>query len=401
MTYAVKPSCVWLRGALCVLALAACKPDDEPATQIIVSINSDLEIGAEITRVRVEIKSTSGSESSTPRTFNLSTGTPSGGRVRFPFSFGIQKGSAERVTVTATGFGPTTGGMEGAVVERKENVRFEEGEALLLKIFLDDTCLGNVCNGAETCQLTGAMAGDCAAIRELDLSPITPGDEDDAWDENGGGAGGQGGAGGEAGTSGEGGSSGEAGTSGEGGSSGEADTSGVGGSSGEAGTSGEGGSAGGPSVCDPPCDLGEQCVDLQCVCDGAYQTYYEDFDEDGYGDPNVTQEGCDNAPSGYVVNNADCCDTDDRVYPGATEPYDTPSNCGDGSDGNLDWDLDCSGTIEGVTALASGVCCDTTSGWSDGWVDTVPFCGQPGTLAVCDIEVSCEFETGDVLQRCL
>jgi len=394
-----KVSRTWLHSALCVLAFAACKPDDEAATQIIVSVNSDLEIGAEITRVDIEIKAASGSGDSTTRSFTLSN-SPSGNRVGFPFSFGIQKGSAERVTVIATGFGPTSGGMTGAVVERKDTVRFSEGKALLLKIFLADTCLGNVCGGTETCQLEGAMRGDCDAIRELDLNPITPGDEDDAWDENDGGTSGEGGSSGEAGASGEGGSSGEAGSSGEGG------TAGVppGGEGGTAGVppGGEGGTAGvPPDECDPPCATGEQCVDLQCVCDGSYQTYYEDFDGDGYGDPNVTQEGCDNAPSGYVDNPLDCCDGDNRVYPGTMEPYSTRSMCGDGSDGNADWDFDCSGTIEGVTVVAGGTCCDSTNGWSDGWVDTVPFCGQLGTLAVCDEDSTCEFQVGEVAQTCL
>src|SRR5689334_7391304 len=114
-------------AALCALALVACKPDDEPATQLLVTVYTNLEVGAELSRIRIEVKETSGNRSSTPRTFNL-TGN---GRVGLPFSFGVQKGSAERVTVIATGFGPLSGGGEGAVIERKEKARFRDGKKLL------------------------------------------------------------------------------------------------------------------------------------------------------------------------------------------------------------------------------------------------------------------------------
>lgn len=48
-------------------------------------------------------------------------------------------------------------------------------------------------------------------------------------------------------------------------------------------------------------------------------TYYEDADEDTYGnaDVSVTVEG--GAPTGYVENDDDCDDTNDAIYPGATE----------------------------------------------------------------------------------
>ena len=54
-------------------------------------------------------------------------------------------------------------------------------------------------------------------------------------------------------------------------------------------------------------------------CDGFdLQTWYEDADNDTYGNSNVSQES-NTQPSGYVLDNSDCDDTDANVNPGATE----------------------------------------------------------------------------------
>ncbi|WP_343747271.1 MopE-related protein [Fluviicola sp.] len=46
------------------------------------------------------------------------------------------------------------------------------------------------------------------------------------------------------------------------------------------------------------------------------QTYYADADGDGYGNPAVSQTAC-TAPTGYVLDNTDCDDTDAEEFPGA------------------------------------------------------------------------------------
>lgn len=64
-------------------------------------------------------------------------------------------------------------------------------------------------------------------------------------------------------------------------------------------------------------------------------TYYQDFDNDGFGNSDVTQSDC-NPISGFVLDNSDCNDNNPNAYPGALEVLDNSidENC-DGVDGIL------------------------------------------------------------------
>ncbi|WP_188720495.1 Ig-like domain-containing protein [Actibacterium pelagium] len=73
-------------------------------------------------------------------------------------------------------------------------------------------------------------------------------------------------------------------------------------------------------------------IDNDCdgdIDEGVLTTYYQDLDEDNYGNPNVTQDAA-TQPVGYVTDNNDCDDTDDTVNPGATEVEDGVDNDCDG-----------------------------------------------------------------------
>ncbi len=67
----------------------------------------------------------------------------------------------------------------------------------------------------------------------------------------------------------------------------------------------------------------EMCngIDDNCnwqIDEGLINTYYQDADGDGYGNPSITIQAC-NPQSGYVANNTDCNDSNAAVYPGAAE----------------------------------------------------------------------------------
>ncbi len=79
------------------------------------------------------------------------------------------------------------------------------------------------------------------------------------------------------------------------------------------------------------CDGEDNNCDNQ-IDEGVMTTYYQDSDGDGYGNPDVTIEACEQ-PTGYVIPNTDCNDANALFKPGATEiPYDGIDQDCDGSD---------------------------------------------------------------------
>lgn len=74
-----------------------------------------------------------------------------------------------------------------------------------------------------------------------------------------------------------------------------------------------------------------------------FQTWYQDADGDGYGNPTVWLIN-GTAPSGYVADNTDCDDTRAWIHPGANEAL----NCSNGFDDNCDSHADYDGYTSGL-----------------------------------------------------
>lgn len=79
----------------------------------------------------------------------------------------------------------------------------------------------------------------------------------------------------------------------------------------------------------------EVCNGIDDNCNGSsdegltFTTYYADADGDGYGDAATSVSAC-SVPAGYVLDNTDCDDTQNTVYPGADEICDGLDNDCDG-----------------------------------------------------------------------
>jgi hypothetical protein len=103
-------------------------------------------------------------------------------------------------------------------------------------------------------------------------------------------------------------------------------------------------------------------------------TYYRDGDGDGAGNAAATITSCTGAPSGYVSNTSDCCDTDPGVPQAVAATFRTTANaCG--------WDWNCANGAElQYTRARSGNPC---SGGTAGWDVPIPPCGGTGTFTYC------------------
>ena len=96
-------------------------------------------------------------------------------------------------------------------------------------------------------------------------------------------------------------------------------------------------------------DAEEVCDELDNDCDGEtdeglLQTWYLDWDWDGYGDAASPYEACE-LPPGYSADATDCDDDDNDTYPGAEELCDGLDN---DCDGEIDEDWAVDGDGDGV-----------------------------------------------------
>jgi hypothetical protein len=127
------------------------------------------------------------------------------------------------------------------------------------------------------------------------------------------------------------------------------------------------------------------------------RTWYDDSDEDGFGDPAEPMEACD-MPPGAVADNTDCDDGLDFMHPGADElcnglddDCDAETSDDDGTQ-TVPWFIDADEDGYG-DAYRSLFACDTP----DGYVDNDADCDDtrddvsPGEVEVCDaIDNDCD-----------
>jgi large repetitive protein len=141
----------------------------------------------------------------------------------------------------------------------------------------------------------------------------------------------------------------------------------------------------------------ELCDGVDNNCNGevdeeVLNIFYEDLDDDGFGNDNSTLESCQ-TPEGYVTNGNDCNDENDDIYPSAPEQCDNLDNdCDDEIDEDVverwyyDADDDGFGNIEDWmdTCLPD-----------EGYVANSDDCDDDADYTYPDAEEICDYEDND------
>lgn len=142
-------------------------------TQLVVLVDSDMNVPSELATVNVVVSDASGREV-TSRPFALAEVSSAGSaQYALPLSFGVvpQGGDvSRRVDVVVSGLGPD----DTTLVSRRARTGFVEGQTSLLRMFLARSCRGVVCGGNQTCTETGCVSYD---VPPMSLPSIEPGQE--------------------------------------------------------------------------------------------------------------------------------------------------------------------------------------------------------------------------------
>jgi hypothetical protein len=156
--------------AACVLGGCA-QAHVQPATEVLVVVSSDLEIGTQLNRLHVQVKNKAGDSASTSDERNLalvpqaSKEAKATGPYKLPLSFSVvppKNGDDSRFRIVVTGL---LGDQE--VVEQQEIVTFQPGKTTLLPVFLSVNCFERLCRDEQS---TGkdfvceALKGLCDAV---------------------------------------------------------------------------------------------------------------------------------------------------------------------------------------------------------------------------------------------
>lgn len=123
--------------------------------------------------------------------------------------------------------------------------------------------------------------------------------------------------------------------------------------------------------------------------------WYRDADGDGFGDSSAADSACD-AAQGYVEDNSDCDDQDTDAFP------DQDQWLGRQTTGNQDFDFNCDGLEEQQYPDAIDCALAPPSCKGEGWLGSVPACGEEGTYVICIKDLStCVADVGETrTQHC-
>lgn len=107
------------------------------------------------------------------------------------------------------------------------------------------------------------------------------------------------------------------------------------------------------------------------------KTFFEDKDDDGFGDPQAKVQACEGS-EGLVANDDDCDDADEDAHPGQTSYFTTPT------DGKGHFDYNCNGGEQKEFFIpANCIYLPMVGCVGDGWEGDIPDCGESGSYIDC------------------
>jgi hypothetical protein len=169
--------------AACLALLTSCAPSESSVTQVLVTVNADSQIVAQLESVEVLLYSAFANDGRTPaREQRFALRSSGSERVHgIPFSFGITREGAELFALIVRGCGQGPGCTD-VVVEQKQLVRFLAGRTTQIDVLLTTPCE----RAAERCAGVGTTcaplatevtpAGACVPVTESTGAFVTPSD---------------------------------------------------------------------------------------------------------------------------------------------------------------------------------------------------------------------------------
>lgn len=182
--------CRWLVfGGLSLLPFG-CAPEIEGATQIVVSVDSDLAPGTELSEIAIDILKADGSEVGRRTLGPVAIASPEesarSSKASFPLSFTVTPGNEPSVMIRVVGTGVHgASSTPRALVTERAIVSFRRHRTQLLRVYLgrvciDQSCAGNpslVCYPTSFANVAAGQCGGVAARTSRDtVSDVEPQD---------------------------------------------------------------------------------------------------------------------------------------------------------------------------------------------------------------------------------
>jgi hypothetical protein len=180
----------WRLACAFGLALLGCEQTVEPATQIVVRIDSDLQPAVQLTKVELQIGKADGFEESTSfkrEVALLASDAVDDGRGRksLPLSLSITPGHEQRVMTRVVAHGVYgSDKAERRLLEQSAIVTFQPRKTLLLDLFLGAVCVDRDCHASdsEVCYPSahaGVIAGACGGLEAFSGSRVRVAEPDE------------------------------------------------------------------------------------------------------------------------------------------------------------------------------------------------------------------------------